>query len=303
MGPRSVDLARIVIALRRAYQGPVIGASLCVLALCACGGQRAISDMNDGGDSGSLTQDGSSDATASPDVGADVGGDAGDSGQGSDNGACKSGFYKGALGGVYSSQITVLGIVIPLVAYVQLTLVPLGTDLQMCTFAGELVKCSDLFSLQSGATTEGSIDALFPFNCTLTGTLGCKEKKLVGGWIDCTYCIGALADGGEACADMNTDVNGEGGTPGAGGHFAGPLTSDYLYATGDGGAGPPSFGILPGDPGAWNAAEALGGYSGTGPLPDGGTLSDYLSDAGYSGGDAARAFGGEGTWYATYQHP
>ena len=288
----------------RACHGRILGASLGVLALCACGGQR---DINDGGDSGSLTQDGSSDATVSPDVGGDVGGDAGDSGQGDDNGACKSGFYKGELDGTCTSRLVYLGVDIPLVAYVQLTLVPLGVDTQTCAFGGQFVKCSDVFSIQNGETTEGTIAALFPFYCTLTGTLGCNEKKLADGWIECTYCLGPFADGGGACANIDTDASGEGGTSGVGGHFAGPLTSDYFYAStsGDGGVGPPSFGTaFPGnDPGAWNAAEALGEYPGTGPLPDGGTLSDYLSDAGYPGGDASRAFGGEGTWYATYQHP
>ncbi len=107
--------------------------------------------------------------------------------------------------------------------------------------------------------------------------------------------MGPLADGGKSC-DL------------VGGHFAGPLISDYEYHGGDGGANsPPMFGTLPPpdgtDPGTWNGAESLAGYSGMGPLPDGGVLNDYLSDAGYGMIGAMNDFGGSGWWYASYQHP
>jgi hypothetical protein len=109
---------------------------------------------------------------------------------------------------------------------------------------------------------------------------------------------------------------------GSGGRFAGPLTADFFYNStgGDGGAGaidgggsgPPALGTVPPptssnpsnyDPGTWNGSEALGGYTGSGPLPDGGTIGDYLSDAGYGRIGIANDFGGNGWWYATFQHP
>ena len=118
----------------------------------------------------------------------------------------------------------------------------------MCTFEGESLKCSDVFSLKNGIIT-GIADAVqtgdasvggFPYYCTMTGTLGCMQKKLVDGWIQCTYCIGPLADGGLSCALLD----GVAGTTGVGGHFAGPLTADYFY-DGDGGGAPPAFGTQP----------------------------------------------------------
>ncbi|MGH7439542.1 MAG: hypothetical protein ACRENE_27960, partial [Polyangiaceae bacterium] len=111
---------------------------------------------------------------------------------------------------------------------------------------------------------------------------------------------------------------------GLGGQFAGPLTSDYFYNStgGDGGAGAidgggkdpaPAFGTVPPpaltpngttyDPGEWNGSEALAGYSGMGPLPDGGMLDNYISDAGYGRIGVMNDFGGFGWWWAEYQHP
>jgi hypothetical protein len=40
-----------------------------------------------------------------------------------------------------------------------------------------------------------------------------------------------------------------------------------------------------------------------GPLPDGGALGDYLSDAGYGRIGAKNDFGGYGWWYADFVHP
>ncbi len=239
-----------------------------------------------------------------------------------DNSMCKGGFYEGSFGGLYSSHLTLIGINIPVVGDVQMTLKQQGTGQQTCTFQGESEQCSNIFSVKDGVI-KGLADGLFPYYCTLTGTLGCKEKKLVDGWINCTYCVGPLNDGGMSCAILGSGNGGAGGgLTGTGGQFAGPLTADYFYtSTGDdggagaidgGGKGPPAFGTVPPplganpsdyDPGAWNGAEALAGYSGTGPLPDGGTLGDYLSDAGYGKIGSMNDFGGYGWWYATYQHP
>lgn len=242
---------------------------------------------------------------------------------GDDNSMCKGGFYEGQFGGLYSSHLTIIGANIPVVGDVQLTLQQMGSGQQTCTFEGESERCSDIFSVQNGHIT-GTADGFAPYYCTLTGTLGCKEKKLVDGWINCTYCaFGPLNDGGMSCALGGSGAGmADGGLTGLGGQFAGPLTADYFYTStgGDGGAGaidgggsgPPAFGTVPPplgansadyDPGSWNGSEALAGYSGMGPLPDGGTLGDYISDAGYGRIGVANDFGGYGWWYATYQHP
>lgn len=156
---------------------------------------------------------------------------------------------------------------------------------------GEASKCSNLFSLTNGVITgvaDGTMmgDAEvggYPYFCTMTGTLDCKAKKLVGGWIQCTYCVGPLADGGMACSLLN----GVGGTTGVGGHFAGPLTANYDYNT------------LAFVMGTWNGAEALAGNDGGSPGPDGGPPSDYLSDSGLYVGP--NNYGGSGTWNAAHQ--
>jgi hypothetical protein len=208
-----------------------------------------------------------------------------------DPGPCKGGHYGGTFAGSYTSHITGVGIPIPVTGNVDLTLHQEGTSNQMCMSVGEIpVPCNDVYSLQDGTIT-GVADATmvgdaqvggFPYFCTMTGILDCPGKKLDNGWIQCTYCIGPLADGGMSC-DL---FNGVGGTTGVGGHFAGPLTANYDYNS------------LAFVMGAWNGAEALAGNDGGSPGPDGGPISDYLSDGGlYLGpGD----FGGLGTWNASY---
>jgi hypothetical protein len=205
------------------------------------------------------------------------------------NGPCQGGKYEGTFAGTYTSHLTGIGFPIPVTGNVDMTLNQEGTGAgQTCMLVGEATKCSDLFSLQNGTIT-GVADELgdsgvggFPYFCTMTGTLDCPEKKLVNGWIQCTYCVGPLADGGLACSLLN----GVAGTTGVGGHFAGPLTANYDYST-------LSFVM-----GTWNGAEALAGNDGGSPGPEGGPISNYLSDSGlYLGpGD----FGGSGTWNATH---
>ena len=212
------------------------------------------------------------------------------SGNTANTGPCKGGKYDGTFAGTYTSHLTGVGIPIPVTGNVDLTLNQEGTAGQQCMGEGEFARCSDVFSLQDGTITgvaDGSTvgDATvggFPYYCTMTGTLDCPNKKLVDGWIQCTYCVGPLADGGTSCSLFN----GVGGTTGVGGHFAGPLTANYDYG---------SFSFVMG---SWNGAEALAGNNGKQPTPDGGPISDYLSDSGlYLGpGD----FGGSGTWNATY---
>jgi hypothetical protein len=207
-----------------------------------------------------------------------------------DTGPCKGGHYQGTFLGLYNSHITVIGFPIPVTGDVQLDLDQAGSANQTCTPAGEIpVPCNQVFSLQNGII-EGTADKImvgdasaggFPYFCTMTGTLDCKEKILENGWIQCTYCIGPLADGGLAC-ELG---NGVGGTTGVGGHFAGPLKANYDYGT------------LAFVMGTWNGAEALAGNNGMMPGPDGGSVNNYLSDAGYFG---PTDFGGNGTWGATW---
>jgi hypothetical protein len=175
---------------------------------------------------------------------------------------------------------------------VDLTLEQAGSPGTTCMLVGESQRedCSNVFTLQNGTIT-GVADALqfgdasvggFPYFCTMTGTLDCKSKLLVGGWIQCTYCVGPLADAGTACWLLN----GVAGTTGVGGHFAGPLTANY------------DIGTLSFVMGTWNGAEALAGNDGGSPGPDGGPISDYLSDSGLYLGP--NDFGGSGTWNAAY---
>jgi hypothetical protein len=209
----------------------------------------------------------------------------------SGGGPCKGGQYSGTFAGTYTSHLTAVGVPIPVTGNVDMTLDQVGSGNMTCMLVGEATKCSDLFSLQNGTITgvadQGMIGDAdiggFPYFCTMSGTLACAEKKLVGGWIQCTYCIGPLADGGMACSLLD----GVAGTAGVGGHFAGPLTANYDYA---------SLSFVMGN---WNGAEALAGNDGGSPGPDGGPIADYLSDSGlYLGpGD----FGGSGTWNATYR--
>jgi hypothetical protein len=231
---------------------------------------------------------------------------------------CQAGLYTGPFGGM--SELSAIGASVAVAGDVQLSLAQEGTAKQTCSLQGLSYECSDLFSVHDGVI-RGTAGALYPFSCTLTGTLSCKKRTLISGSLDCTYCVGPLDDGGMACAPASSDGGTDASVVGAGGHFAGPLGADYFYtSTGDGGAGaidgagggPPALGTVPAppgvdassyDPGTWNGAEALAGYGGTGPLPDGGTLDDYLADAGYGGADAANAFGASGWWYVTYRSP
>jgi hypothetical protein len=315
--PASNPLQRLAIA-------PVFGAMACAAALLACGPKAqavfgdGVTGGNDAGDDSSIDLGGSSFGSNPSGLNLGDGGHA----SGSNDSRCKGGFYQGSFGGLYSSHLTLIGANIPVVGDVQLTLHQQGTGQQTCTFQGESEQCSNIFSVQNGVI-KGTADGLFPYYCTLTGTLGCKQQKLVDGWIDCTYCVGPLNDGGMSCAIGGSGGGAaDGGLTGSGGQFGGPLTADYFYtSTGldggagvidGGGSGPPAFGTDPPplganasayDPGAWNGTEALAGYPGKGPLPDGGTVGNYLSDAGYGRIGVPNDFGGYGWWNATYQHP
>ncbi len=206
---------------------------------------------------------------------------------------CKGGHYKGTFTGNYSSSLTLIGLGIRVSGDVEMTLFQEGTAQMTCMLNGESESCSDVFSLQDGTitgvangkVTEAGVTGGFPYYCKMTGTLDCPKKKLVNGWIECTYCVGQLADGGMMCAPL---IGGIGG--GIGGMFAGPLTADYDYGT-------TAF-----TNGTWNGTESLCPNmtcnDGMMPGPDGGSVYDYLSDSGMYG---LGTFGGSGGWAATWQ--
>ena len=211
------------------------------------------------------------------------------------SGPCKGGKYDGTFAGLYTSHLTGVGIPIPVTGNVDMTLDQQGTADMTCHPTGEIpVPCNNVFTLKNGTITgvadQGMIgDAAFggfPYFCTMSGTLDCSSLKLDDGWIQCTYCVGPLADGGLSCSLLD----GVAGTTGVGGHFAGPLTANYDVG---------SFSFVMG---AWNGAEALAGNDGGSPGPDGGPISDYLTPDGglYLG---PNDFGGVGTWNATFTHP
>jgi hypothetical protein len=208
---------------------------------------------------------------------------------------CKGGHYQGSFTGTYTSSLTGVGFPIPVSGNVDMTLYQEGSAMMTCTLNGEMEDCSNYFSLQNGTitgvadgtVTEAGITGGFPYFCKMTGTLDCAAQKLVNGWIECTYCVGQLADGGMMCAPLISGIGG-----GIGGMFAGPLTAGYDYTT------------LAFTNGTWNGAEALCPNmvcnDGMPPFPDGGkSVYNYISDSGtYLGpGD----FGGSGTWTATWQ--
>jgi hypothetical protein len=177
---------------------------------------------------------------------------------------------------------------------VQLTLDQQGSSDKMCTIEVEgegLTQelCSDVFTV-SGGTITGTADGLFPYSCSLTGTLDCAKKVLDNGWIECTYCaIGVILDGGTPPGDPLANCTG------AGGNFAGPLKASYDTST------------LSFTNGTWNGSEVLcNGIAGTStatcndggsPGPEGGPATNYLvADGGYG---LAPNFGGAGDWMAS----
>jgi hypothetical protein len=202
---------------------------------------------------------------------------------------CKGGHYLGSFDGSYESSY-VIGLPLKVTGNVDLTLNAYGSPMQTCTFMGETDSCSNFYQLSGGTVTGVANETMigeagvggYPYFCFLTGTLDCKAKKLVGGWIECVYCVaGVIDDGGMTCDPTVAGV----GT-GVYGNFAGPVTADYDYGT---------FSFVNG---TWNGAEALAHNNGNMPGPEGGSVTSYLAlDGGYGFG----SYGGAGTWNATYR--
>jgi hypothetical protein len=177
---------------------------------------------------------------------------------------CKGGHYVGTFDGSYESSYAG-GIPLTVSGNVDMTLNAYGSPKQTCVFMGETDVCSNFFQLSGGTITgvanktmigDASVGG-FPYFCFMTGTLDCKAKKLVGGWIQCVYCVvGVISDGGMGC---DPSVAGLG--TGIAGKFAGPLTANY------------DTGTLAFVNGTWNGAEELAGNNGKMPGPDGATRS------------------------------
>jgi len=213
--------------------------------------------------------------------------------------ACKAGFYAGSFTGNYSSHLTLFGIDIPVSGNVQLTLDQQGSSNQQCTIENQgegttTVSCNNVFTL-SGGTIQGVADKIggdggvggFPYYCSMTGTLDCEKEVLDNGWIECTYCVGPIANPDAGNPLATCDV--------AGGNFSGPLKANYNTST------------LSFTDGTWNGAEVLcDGIAGTStascndggtPGPEGGAATNYLvADGGYG---INPHFGGAGGWGAT----
>ncbi len=270
----------------------IVAVPLAWLAACSGSKQSFSGDDPAGNDAGSTSSSGGGmDFNPPSSSGAFSGTGDGSVGPVGNSGPCKGGHYNGTFAGSYTSHLTGVGIPLPVAGNVDLTLNQQGTSDQTCHPSGEIpVPCNDVFTLKDGTIT-GIADEIhlgdaagggFPYFCTMTGTLDCSTRKLVQGWIQCTYCIGPLADGGMACSLLN----GVAGTTGVGGHFAGPLTANYDVNL---------FAFVNGN---WNGAEDLAGNDGTMPGPDGGSIWASLSEAGtYLGpGD----FGGSGPWNAEF---
>ena len=217
------------------------------------GGGGSSSSSSGGGSPGNLVGDGSTAGTTSA-------------------GPCKGGEYTGGFTGSYTSFLTGVGVPVPVAGNVDLTLDQAGDAGTQCQVDGEFQDCSTVFTLQDGSIT-GVADGLFGYYCSMSGTLDCSKKKLVDGWIQCTYCTGPLAAGGKSCVAVS-------------GHFAGILTADY------------DVNALEFVHGTWNGAEALAGNDGGSPGPEGGPATSYLSDSGVYVGP--NHFGGSGSWNATY---
>lgn len=291
----------------RALGRLLVGFSLCVPAFMACGSKGAPTFTPGSSSSGGGSDDsgsGSSSGSVSDDSGFPVLNlsDANMQG-GSGSSKCKGGLYQGSFAGSYSSSLTLVGLPLTVTGNVQLQLHQEGSGMQMCMLAGEALKCSDVFALQDGTITgvANGDDAGggYPYFCVMTGTLNCVKGVLVGGWIDCTYCLGPLNDGGMSCATGGTGGGkGGGGSTGTGGQFGGPLTANY------------DTGTLSFVNGTWNGSEALvqqGIWYGPDGGPDGAPVADFLSDSGYGLGMCQLAscgttlYGGSGTWGAKYK--
>jgi len=261
--------------------------------LGACGGSHSGFNGDDGSDSGETLGNGSSSGGGSSSPGAPgTFLNTSDGGVTVSSGPCKGGHYTGTFTGLYSSHLTVVGVPIPVAGNVDMMLDQAGTADQTCNPSGEIpVPCNEVFTLKDGTIT-GIADELhigdasgggFPYFCTMAGTLDCSTKKLDNGWIQCTYCIGPLDDGGMSCSLLDGVL----GTTGVGGHFAGPLTANYDVN---------SFSFVNG---AWNGAEALAGYDAGALGPDGQSESAYLTGDGglYLG---PNDYGGAGNWGAAW---
>ncbi|MGH7437769.1 MAG: hypothetical protein ACRENE_18995, partial [Polyangiaceae bacterium] len=200
--PFALRVPRLRSPLLRLLGGTPFATMLIASSLAACGAKKGGTfgggDGTNPGDDASVSDDGGINFNNNNPSNLNLEG--GSNNNGTANSMCKGGFYEGQFGGLYSSHLTLIGANIPVTGDVRLTLhQAAGSGTKMCTFSGETDVCTSFYSVQGG-TIDGVADNFAPYHCDLTGTLDCPKKKLVGGWIECTYCLGALNDGGESCA-------------------------------------------------------------------------------------------------------
>jgi hypothetical protein len=158
-------------------------------------------------------------------------------------GSCKAGHYTGTFAGTYSSFLTFVGVPIPVVGNVDLTLQ------QSVTSDGEF----PMYTISNG-TVSGTADGIVAqYQCDIVGTLDCRAKKLVnGGLRNCVYCVGTFFDDAGSCL-------------GVAGSFEGPLAADYDTST---------FSFVNG---TWNGSEEIA--DGSAMVSD----SGYLGPGNYGG--------------------
>ena len=171
------------------------------------------------------------------------------------SGDCLAGLYTGTFMGNYTSSLTVIGFPVPVNGKLSLTLTESRSQ-------GEL----PTYTIENG-TIDGLVYSLYPFHCSMVGTLDCPNRVLVNGGVDCEYCIGTV-----------TGDLADGGTCSRGGYFAGPLGATYSSAH-----------VFDG---TWNGID---GQS----APDASSVqTSGVNDAGVYLGPGN--YGGSGTWKGTY---
>jgi len=114
--------------------------------------------------------------------------------------SCQPGHYRGTFTGFYGSP------------YLFTLPIPVLGDVQMYLKQGQN---GEFLTITDGRVT-GTVDgALAQYNCKITGTLDCTQKKIVGGAITCEYCVGFFL------GDADHPICG------APGYFKRPLGADY----------------------------------------------------------------------------
>jgi hypothetical protein len=70
-----------------------------------------------------------------------------------------------------------------------------------------------VYTIANGSLSGDAFSGFVPIQCSLVGTLDCGSHKLVGGTLDCVYCLGGSLDAGSCLAGQ--------------GHSKGIIDGDY----------------------------------------------------------------------------